>query len=222
MEKIISQNSKNVIDNSEFLDNSFLDLQQSDAPKLIRKITINLTKERTLSNPYKITFPYKSIYIQHSTTSTDKINLITNANEETQDLIPLSLKDTLNFDMPIKGAVIINDAQPACFMTIVFILKASFRPGNTILATVKNSDGSNFETNAGVVVSNIGWTPIVAENVNRTVMNIVSDNLIMIRQIGGVNGFPFMGATNFTLRNTCGLEAQAIGANAFVQYSSEA
>lgn len=116
---------------NKFLDQAALDVANSDSPDLIRKITIDLSVERTAGNLFKLNYPFQTVYIASATDSTTFCELIPNASVDGKTGAILRNNDILRFDLPVLNFGIANEAQPGKQITLFFFLYSNFEQGST-------------------------------------------------------------------------------------------
>lgn len=210
------KNSSALVQANQMVGNAYIDLSQSNAPQLIRKVTLDLSEGRTDGNPFKVSFAYKALYVQDASDSNTIINW-TAFNSGNNDKMPLAKNGVLNFDLPVFKAGFTWEAQPNKSITLIFILNGSFRPGSLFTEVASAVEGNALTVSNPVNIS--VPTLIAGEDLNRTVLRVnASDNIEIASNVAGPY-FPI--GTNIVLRNTGEVWARPVSSNATVQTLEE-
>jgi|GEM_PF-4726080 len=200
--------SKQIINANQLVDKAYIDLAQSDAPQLIRKITIDLENERTLGNALKLNFAFKSLYVFDATDSAVEINFIPFNNSETTNIFPLKKNGVLNWDLPIRNALFTWDAQTGKSVTLVFILNGSFRPGSLFTEVSSSVEGNSINTKSPVNVTTTA-TVISAQSNDKKVVNVQNDSGVTIylgnSGVTTTNGIKLLVGASVIIKNTAAL-----------------
>lgn len=212
--KFGGNDSRSIIENNSLIDQAYIDLAQSDAPQIIRKLTIKLDSARTVGNPFKVSFAYKSLYVAEASDSATEIELRPFTSSESNDTFPLKQNGVLNFDLPIKNGFFTWEAQAGKEITLIFLLNGSFRPGSLFTEVSSAVEGNTFTPNAPVNVS--AAQLLIAQNLNRTVLDIYSSAAI---EISGTLAGNYVPVTNnyIQLKNTSAIYARAVSGTVQVQ-----
>lgn len=115
-------------------------------PFSVQKMTIDLTTARLSTQPYKIGFPFKSLYVQTATDVYATVNVKLLTQDSSQSSFPMKLNDSFNNEFPIAEAYLDWDAQAGKTITLIFFLDSEFRSGSQISVTgggVSIVDGSS-------------------------------------------------------------------------------
>lgn len=113
----------------------------------IQKLVIPLDTERLETDPYKLNFPFRCLYVKATTDSSVEINFKPNAQESFQSAVPMKLNDVFDNDFPVSSGIFYWDAQPGKSITLIFFLHSSFRSGSMISLTsggVSISSGDSY------------------------------------------------------------------------------
>lgn len=114
-------------------------------PFSIQIVTLDLSTARLQTNPYKIGFPFKSVYVEAATDVLANIEMQIGMQDTIQSSVTMKLNDSLSLDIPTSEAYIWWPAQTAKTITLVFFTAAEFRSGSQISVTgggVSIVDGS--------------------------------------------------------------------------------
>ena len=210
------KNSSALVQANQMIGNAYIDLSQSNAPQLIRKVTLDLSEARTDGNPYKVSFAYKALYVQEATDSNTIIEW-TAFNSGNNDKMPLNKNGVLNFDLPVFKAGFTWEAQPNKTITLIFILNGSFRPGSLFTEVASAVEGNAITVSSPILISAV--TKIANEDLNRTVLRI---NASMGIEIGSnVSGPFFPIGTSIVLRNTGEVWARPVSGSSTIQIMEE-
>lgn len=154
-----------------------LSFNADQQPTDIQTVTIDLTTARTLANPIRIGFPFKSYFV---VASTGGANATFNLHYSTQDIsavgIPLSIKDSGILEFPVRQAYLTNAAQSGT-MTILFSVTTEFRSGSQISLSsggVSITEGSTLSTrtNVGLTLTSSTASIILPADSSRKVETI--------------------------------------------------
>tara|TARA_R110000803_G_scaffold5670_1_gene18711 strand:+ start:7251 stop:7913 length:663 start_codon:yes stop_codon:yes gene_type:complete len=212
--KFGGKESRKLIQGNSLIDDAFIDLAQSDAPQIIRTLTIKLDDERTVGNAFKVGFAYKSLFVSEASDSATEIQLRPFTSSESNDTFPLKQNGVLNFDLPIKNAFFTWEAQAGKTITLIFLLNGSFRPGSLFTEVSSAVEGNSFTPNANVNISAAAL--LIAANLNRTVLEISSSAAIEISGTLAGNYVPMSGNYKL-LKNTAAIYARAVSGTVTVQ-----
>jgi hypothetical protein len=115
-------------------------------PFSVQKITLNLSNSRLETDPFKIGFPFKSLYVQTATDVYVSLNVKLLTRDTTQSSFPIRLNDTFTNEDEIAEAYLDWSAQPGKSITLIFFLESEFKSGSQISVTgggVSIVDGSS-------------------------------------------------------------------------------
>lgn len=117
-------------------------------------------------NPFKIGFPFKSLYVQTATDTGVTVNLMPDTQDSYQSGVPLKLNDCLEMNQPISSAFLTWPAQSGKTITIFFFVSALFRSGSQLSVSgggLSINDGSAF-VNSRVTLAAAAATAVFASN----------------------------------------------------------
>lgn len=115
-------------------------------PFSVQTITLDLTTAKLATDPFKIGFPFKSVYISSATDTTVNVNMQVNTRDSYQSSIPLYLNDSWVSDEELSEAYLYWSAQSAKSITLTLFVDSEFRSGKQISVTgggVTIVDGSS-------------------------------------------------------------------------------
>lgn len=142
------EEAKRILQGANTLQDASINQGNAGARQSIRKIRIDLTIGRDFSNPLKLGFPYRSLYVASSSDNQAFVELKPFTKDEYQQAIPLRNKDVLDFDLSPNDAFISWPSQPNKFLEIFFFVDASFKAGSQVVAF--ESTQNSITTGAGV------------------------------------------------------------------------
>jgi len=119
----------------------------SGSPFEIQTMTLALDTAVTIGNPYKIGFPFKSVFVRTATDGSVAVTLRPQTPDSYQSGADLRLNDSLDFDQQQSQAYLTWTAQAGKSITLVFFVNASFQSGSQVSQTaggVAIVDGSAF------------------------------------------------------------------------------
>lgn len=204
---INQNNAQNLIALEDETFNARLQYYLGNAPSLIRKIEIDLSTARDISNAHVVSFAFQSVYVESATDSSVDLNIIP-YNDNSNGEFPLKLKDVLNFDIPIAKAGFTNSAQLNKKVYLCFILRGNFKSGSQLTEVKTSVDGSSISVLSPVVLTSTNAL-LIAENLNRTVLNIYADADFEISEGIGSTVFYPLPAGYHTIRNTAAIYAKS-------------
>jgi hypothetical protein len=115
-------------------------------PLKVIPITIALDTAKLSTDPFKIGFPFKSLFVSDATDTAVQVSLIPGARDSLQGAITLSKKDSWDSDAMVAEAYLYWSAQASKSITLLFFVDSSFRSGSQISVTaggVSISSGSS-------------------------------------------------------------------------------
>lgn len=141
-EIITGRTSKATLDLARSVDQAAIYEGNTQRPSAIQVLELDVSTPVLESNPYKISFPFKAVFIRKATylgvdnSINTEVFLKPNSNDSFQGAIPLKLNDVLEFERPVSEAFLYwNNGSvfgSGTTMTLIFFVDASFRSGSTI------------------------------------------------------------------------------------------
>jgi len=192
-------------------------------PFEIQGVTLDLSTAKDPSDPFKINFPFKSIYISTATDTGVSVNFRPNSRDSFQTSVPLSLKDSHIFTKPISGGFLDWSAQSGKTITILFFLSSEFRSGSQISVT-----SGGLVINEGTSVTTSPLTLVAATSTQVVAADTTRKNLVVQNNTGADVWFGPVGVTNtgatlgikvgaggsFVWKNTAALYAYSVAGGA--------
>jgi uncharacterized membrane protein YphA (DoxX/SURF4 family) len=208
-----------VLDQASALQKARVFEGNTQKPFGIQAITLDLSSARLETQPYPISFPFRSLYVARATDSTVEIQFKPITQDSYQSAVPLSRKDCFIADYQQSAGFFYWDAQPGKSITLVFFVHAEFKSGSMITTTsggVSIVDGSAI-TQANVTLAAATAGALVAADADRKVATIQNNTGASIwvgpstvTNSGATRGFEV--APGFTLvwRNTAALYGYSV------------
>lgn len=114
-------------------------------PFEVQSETIDLSTAKPDSDPKRIGFPFRSIYVADASDVYATLNMRPNSRDTIQSAIPFKKNDSWSKDLPIAEAYLSWPAQPGKWITILYFVSSEFKSGSQISVTgggVSLVDGS--------------------------------------------------------------------------------
>ena len=101
-------------------------------PFAIQSMTLPLDTAAGVGNPYKIGFPFRSIFVRTATDSITTVSLQPDSIDSFQSAVPLTINDSMDFETVVSSAFLTWTAQAGKTITLVFFVDAAFRSGSQL------------------------------------------------------------------------------------------
>ncbi len=188
-----------------------------------RVVTIDLTSVRLDTDPYLISFPFKSLAVLSATDSNVSINVKLSTQDTYQDGIPLKKGTSFVLPQPTNKAFLNWTAQVGKTITLLLMVSGEFR--SNILDLVNSgsitvSEGTSFTT-AVVALTAATATQLFPANTTRKTGTWVNDTgsdvwlgNASVSSSGVNKGMRVAPGASFTYRNTSALYAFSVGGSA--------
>jgi hypothetical protein len=124
---------------------------QTQKPFQVQKVVIDLSTARLPTQPYKISVPFKSLYVQDATDIYSTIDVQVGTQDSLQSVFSIKKNDSWNSDYPISECYLSWAAQSGKSITLILFTNAAFNSGSQISVTgggVSISEGSSFTQSA--------------------------------------------------------------------------
>lgn len=146
MKEILNQqNTQAILNMADQIKKAAIFEGSTQKPFGVQSITLDLSTARLSTDPFKVGFPFKSIYVSSATDTICTISLIPQTRDSYQSAIPFKLNDSWTREEPIAEAYLYWTAQANKSITIHFFVDSEFRSGSQISVTgggVSIVDGS--------------------------------------------------------------------------------
>jgi hypothetical protein len=170
-------------------------------------------------NPFKISFPFKSVYLQAATDTATYVNLAPDTQDTYQSGIPMKLNDCLVLNSPVSSAFLTWPAQAGKTVTLIFFVSAEFRTGSQLSVSgggVSINDGSAFTmTNVSLTAGTAGQ--VFALNGLRKISTFQNNSgasvwvgLSTVTNSGATRGYEVPAGASFQWRNSAQLYAYSV------------
>lgn len=133
---------------------------QTNAPKEISELEIDLTEARSRNQALKVSFPFTSVYVEQASDTDTTINLIPNSIDSSANDVILSLRDSMSFDRGIRSAYLYWNAQPNKKIILKFFVTGKFQSGQLIL----NSNSTVLNASLGAITISYDVLGIFSSN----------------------------------------------------------
>lgn len=143
-------------------------------PFEVQSVTIDLSTAKLSTDPYRIGFSFKSVYISAATDVLANISMLPNSRDSFQSAVPLKLNDSWSIENPVAEAYLYWPAQAGKTMTLHFFVESEFRSGSQISVTgggVSIVSGSSFTRVVSTLVAATA-TAILTSDTTRKQANI--------------------------------------------------
>lgn len=175
MREILNQqNTQAILNMADQIKKASIYEGTTQKPFEVQSVTINLDSARLFTDPYPISFPFKSVYVSAASDVSATLNLIPQTQDSYQSAIPFKLNDSWSVDNPIAKAFLNWTAQTGKTITLHFFIDSEFRSGSQISQTgggVSINDGSSFTTSR-VTLTAATATSVLATDSSRKQCNI--------------------------------------------------
>lgn len=200
-------------------------------PFSIQTIVLALDTARLETDPYRIGFPFKSVFIADATDISVTVSMKPGARDSFQSAFPLIKKDSWSVNNPVNEAFLYWSAQSGKTITLVFFTDSEFKSGSQISQNaggVNINEGSSTTAMAQVTLAAATATPIIPTDSLR-IVSIIQNKTGADLWVGGSNTVTNSGATEgikipadgiIYWRNTANLHGYSV-AGGTVSYFTE-
>lgn len=144
----------------------------------LQSIVLDLSADQLVTNPFKVSFPFKSLYIMDASDPNAYVYFKPETDNTYQSAVKLQLKDILNAGFPIAGGNFYWDAQSGKSITVIFSVEMEFRSGSQVQNTtggVTLADGTGFTTTVTTLAA-ASATAALAQSFTRKVATIQNNS----------------------------------------------
>jgi len=155
-ELITPESAQAVVDLANQLKKASIFISSTQKPFGIQSITLNLATAQLSTRPFRVGFPFKSVYVSAATDVLANVVLIPTTQDSYQSGVPLKLNDSWTIDEPTSEAYIYWTAQAGKTITLHFFVNSEFRSGSQISVTgggVTINSGSSFTQTVTTLVA---------------------------------------------------------------------
>jgi hypothetical protein len=163
-----------LLNNANLIDEASAFQGATQKPQEVYSITLNLATAALRSQAFKVSFPFRSVFVESASDPTANVNML--INDFSDDQAPFLLQQRDSFALPrrINNAYFFWSAQSGKTITLKFFLTGEFKSGsyNSVSAGGVNiNEGSSFNDSITTLVA-ATTTSILAQNFNRKVASI--------------------------------------------------
>jgi len=140
------QTAVQLLSKQKNLDQAHIFQGNTQKPFAFQAVTLALDTARDVSNPFKIGFPFRSLFVSAASDAVTTVSIQPDSIDSYQSSCPIVYKDCIDLNAPASGAYLTWLAQVGKTMTIVFFVEASFRSGSYLTSAaggVSIIDGSS-------------------------------------------------------------------------------
>lgn len=144
-EILTTQNTQAILNMADQIRKAAIFEGSTQKPFGVQSITLDLATAQLRTQPFKVGFPFKSVYVSSATDVLANINLIPQTQDTYQSAVPLKLNDSWTREEPLAEAYLYWTAQAGKTITLHFFVDSEFRSGSQISVTgggVSIVDGS--------------------------------------------------------------------------------
>jgi len=121
--------------------------QQRTSPKEIQSLPLDLTVGRSRANALKLSFPFKSLFMEQATDINTFVYVIPISNDTGNDPIRMGLRDIYKNEFGFRECYIYWDAQSSKSVVLKFFVRSFLENGRLVLD--QNSVGVNLNIGEG-------------------------------------------------------------------------
>lgn len=107
---------------------------QMGSRQKVQGLTIDLSTERLKSNALKVSFPFKSLYVEQASDANCIVNVIPESQDDGVGGLQLSLKDSITDEFGFRCVYLYWPAQAGKSMVIKFFTTSNFTTGSLVQA----------------------------------------------------------------------------------------
>lgn len=181
-------------------------------PMTVQKLTLDLTTAVLETRPYKIGFPFKSIYVQTASDVYVSVDVKLQTSDSLQSSFPMKLNDSFINEFPISEAYLSWSAQSGKSITFIFFIESEYRSGSQISVTgggVSINDGSTITGPTRVTLTAATAGIIAPADTLRKTATLYNDSGAdifigdsTVTNAGATKGIPWPNGTLIYFRNT--------------------
>lgn len=221
----------NILARNRSLDDAAIFEGNTQSPFEVQKVVLDLSTGNdgtsgAGNNPYKLSFPFKSVYVQDATDYLTQVSLYPNTQDTIQSGVPLAIKDVLVFDTPQSKSFLKWPAQSGKTMTLFFLVSGKFQSGSflsIIGGGVAIVEGSAM-THGPVALTTATATVIFSQNSGakvRTIQNTTGASIWVggstVSNAGANIGIEVLPGAIFQWRNTAALYGYSVAGGNITQ-----
>lgn len=211
--------SSAILNKAQQVDKANVFRSNTQHPFSIQSVTLALDTAQLIGTPYKLNFPFKSLYVVAATDTATTVSMQPSTVDSYQSSVPLKLNDAMNFDAAQSNCVITWTAQSGKSITLVFFVDASFRSGSqvtTFAGGLAIQEGSAFTTAVVALVANTATSVAAALGTRKvaTIQNNTGANVWFggssVSNTGANTGIMVAPGNSLVWKNTAQLFALSV------------
>ena len=186
-----------ILNMADELKNSSIYEGNTQRPFSVQSFTLDLSTARLETNPYRIGFPFKSVFVSGATDTNVSVSMKPGAIDSFQSAFPLTKKDSWSVERPVSEAYLYWSAQSGKTITLVFFTDAEFKSGSQISQNsggVSISDGSSVSAITRVTLA-ATTAAIIAPSDSTRILTTIQNKTGADLYIGGTSAVTNSGAT---------------------------
>lgn len=221
MREILSKNiADSILNAADQIKKAAIFEGTTQRPFKIQRVDLTLTTAVLSTQPFKVGFPFRSVYVCEATDVLANVNLLPETQDSYQSAIPLKQNDAWVSDEPISNGFLYWSAQSGKTISLLFFVDSEFSSGSQISVTgggVSIVEGSSFSTSV-VDLTAATATLVIAANTARKLVSIQNNtgaDIWMgpstVTNTGPTLGLRVSAGAIFEWRNTAAIYAYSVG-----------
>lgn len=215
---IISEIADSILAASSDKKRAELFRSNTQRPNAVQPLVLDLSTARDSSNPLKVSFGYRSLYVQDATDIYAEVSIF--PVRESLSSFKMRKNDAWITDQMAAESYLTWEAQSGKTMTLVFFTDSQFMSGSQISVTgggVSITNGSTFSQSLVALVAATA-TQIVAVDSTRknlTIQNLTGSDIWLgpaaVSNTGATTGFKLSAGATTEWKNTAALYGFSVG-----------
>lgn len=223
MQQFTPQAVANILENASDISRANVFEGNTQKPFEVQAMTIALDTAADTNNPFKVSFPFKSVYVSAATDVLTTVNLKPNSRDSYQSSIPMYLKDSYILAQPCASGFLDWSAQAGKTITLLFFVSSEFRSGSQISVTGGGVSVVEGSATVSSQVTLVALTPtlVLSADSSRKISSIQNNTgaavwfgTSVVSSTGANQGYRVSAGGTFYWRNTGLLYAYSIAGGA--------
>ena len=171
------QDASDLVAAASRLDRARIADQSATRPFSVQQIVLDLSTACDRTQPYRIGFPFKSLFVQDASDVFANVSCVLGSNDSLQSPFKLKHNASIEMDHPVNEAFLFWEAQAGKSMTLIAFVEARFRTGSQISVSgggVSINDGSTATLSSATLAATTA-TEIAAADTQRKKASIYND-----------------------------------------------
>ncbi len=222
--------AKTLVERANELDNASIEVKKALRPQNVFRVTLDLSKARSIDQPFPINKAFKSVFVEKATDPRNTVLMRPTTDSSEQDFFALGYKDSWAVSTVVPKAFFHWEQQTGS-VTLVFFTDAEFRSGSQVSLTsggVSISEGSSFIPLAPLTLAATTITQVLPQNLFRKVATITNKTGAdlwfggpTVSNTGANEGFSIASGESLKWRNTAELYAYSVPGGKVVRSEQE-